>query len=230
MAFILVPATLLNNALWTSLKNKMKGGFMVSIKRSAIAMVVISSIAPVLKAESFSARCEAVQIPQKIFDAAGLSKLSESELRTLQCWARSLDPRAASPEIEANADVAEIQFPSNAPEAGEGSSQPQVKRSEESQSSPGGTGGFLGFRKSVAGVLSPPPTESYQAKIAGKFTGWSGRTKFKLTNGEEWVQRKDGFLSAELDSPDIEIRVGRFGFATLWVPELGRGIQVKKAK
>ena len=82
----------------------------------------------------------------------------------------------------------------------------------------------------MAGVLSPPPTESYQTKIAGRFTGWSGRTRFKLTNGEEWVQRKDGFLSADLDSPDIEIRVGRFGFATLWVPELGRGIQVKKAK
>lgn len=230
MAFILVPATLSGGAFWTLLKDKVKGRLMVSIKRSAVAMVVICSLAPVVKAENLSARCETVQIPQKIFDAAGLSKLSESELRTLQCWAGSVDPKAAAPEIEANADVAEIRLPSDAPDAGGGSSELQVIQNEESQSSQEGMGGFLGLRKSVAGMWSPPSTQSYQAKIAGRFTGWSGRTKFKLTNGQEWIQRKDGFLSADLDAPDIEIRVGRFGFATLWVPELGRGIQVKRVE
>ena len=230
MAFILVPATLSDGAFWTFLKDKVKGRLMVSIKRSAVAMVVIYGLAPVVKAENMSARCETVQIPQEIFDAAGLSKLSESELRTLQCWAGYIDSRAAALEVEANADVAEILLPSDAPDAEAGSSEPQVIQNEDRQSSPRGTGGFREFRKSVAGMWSSPPNESYQAKIAGRFTGWSGRTKFKLTNGQEWIQRKDGFLSAELDSPDIEIRVGRFGFATLWVPELGRGIQVKRAE
>lgn len=230
MAFILVPATLLARAFWTFLKNKVKGRFMVSTKWSAVAMVVISSLAPVLKAEHLSARCETVQIPQKIFDAAGLSKLSESELRALQCWAGSIDSKAATLEVETNADVAEIRLPSDAPNAGAGSLELQVIRNEDSQSSPGGNGGWLEFRKSVAGMLSSPSNESYQAKIDGRFTGWSGRTKFKLTNGQEWIQRKDGFLSTDLDSPDVEIRVGRFGFATLWIPELRRGIQVKRVE
>ena len=230
VAFILVPATLLVGAYWTVLKNKVKGGLMVRNKLSAIAVVVISSLAPVLKAENGSAGCQAVQIPQEIFDAAGLSKLSESELRTLQCWALSLEPRAAAPEFEARADAGEIRVPSDAPEADEDVSELEVSKKEEGQLSTGGSGGFSEFRKSVAGMLSTASADSYSAKIVGSFTGWTGRTRFKLNNGEEWIQRKDGFLSADLDSPDVEIRVGRFGFATLWVPELRRGIQVKRAK
>ena len=230
MAFILVPATLLVGAYWTVLKNKVKGGLMVRNKLSAIAVVVISSLAPVLKAENGSAGCQAVQIPQEIFDAAGLSKLSESELRTLQCWALSLEPKAAAPEFDARADAGEIRLPSDAPEADEDVSELEVSKKEEGQLSTGGSGGFSEFRKSVTDMLPTSSADSYSAKIVGSFTGWTGRTRFKLNNGEEWIQRKDGFLSADLDSPDVEIRVGRFGFATLWVPELRRGIQVKRAK
>ena len=193
-------------------------------------MVVISGLAPVVKAENMSARCETVQIPREIFDAAGLSKLSESELRTLQCWALSLEPRAAAPEFEARADAGEIRVPSDAPEADEDVSELEVSKKEEGQLSTGGSGGFSEFRKSVTDMLPTSSADSYSAKIVGSFTGWTGRTRFKLNNGEEWIQRKDGFLSADLDSPDVEIRVGRFGFATLWVPELRRGIQVKRAK
>ena len=154
-----------------------------------------------------------------------LSKLSESELRTLQCWARSFDPglpRRKTKRMPMSLRFGCSQMPRK---LGRGAGVPG-KAGRGEPTSPGGTADFSGSESRWLACC-----RRHQRKAAAKIAGthWlECRTKFKLTNGEEWVQRKDGFLSAE-PSSDIEQELGDLALP-IFVPELGRGIQVKKAK
>ena len=66
------------------------------------------------------------------------------------------------------------------------------------------------------------------SKIAGTFRGWTGKTKFRLENGQVWQQRYNNKWTTKLDNPEIVITKGALGFYNMEVVEKGRIIGVKR--
>ena len=55
--------------------------------------------------------------------------------------------------------------------------------------------------------------EVIQSRIVGPFTGYNGRTRFKLENGQTWVQgQRDSAYFPKIDSPPVIIVKGAFGY------------------
>lgn len=72
--------------------------------------------------------------------------------------------------------------------------------------------------------------EEFSARYDGDFSGWSGRTLFKLENGQVWKQTQSGRVSHRRSRPMITIRRGAFGSFRLSVEGLNRTIRVKRVK
>ncbi|MCV6625579.1 MAG: hypothetical protein OIF38_05750 [Cellvibrionaceae bacterium] len=67
-------------------------------------------------------------------------------------------------------------------------------------------------------------------RIAGDFSGWRGKTKFTMNNGEVWVQRTSGRYFKRLNSPEVIIEKNTLGFYIMRVPEVDRAVGVKRIK
>ena len=73
--------------------------------------------------------------------------------------------------------------------------------------------------------------ESFQpisSKIEGVFRGWSGKTKFKLENGQIWQQRYNNKWTTKLESPEVQITRNALGFYNMKVLSKERVIGVKR--
>ena len=66
-------------------------------------------------------------------------------------------------------------------------------------------------------------------RISGEFSGWNGRTIFKLVNGQVWQQRQTGQYVHKAHSPEVIIRRGNFGYY-LKLVETHRQVPVKRLK
>ncbi|WIO74178.1 hypothetical protein QP938_12890 [Porticoccaceae bacterium LTM1] len=69
-----------------------------------------------------------------------------------------------------------------------------------------------------------------ESEIDGVFYGWSGKTTFKLKNGQLWEQRDKGSWETEINSPKVEIKKNIFGFYKLHIVGTNRYIGVKRVK
>ena len=76
--------------------------------------------------------------------------------------------------------------------------------------------------------LSEP--EEINSRILGIFNGWSGETTFELENGQVWKKTGNGFLSANVNNPKINIKKGALGSFTLSVEGFNSSIKVKRIK
>lgn len=76
--------------------------------------------------------------------------------------------------------------------------------------------------------LSEP--EEINSRILGVFNGWSGETTFELQNGQIWKKSGNGFLSANVNNPKINIKKGALGSFTLSVEGFNSSIKVKRIK
>ncbi len=72
--------------------------------------------------------------------------------------------------------------------------------------------------------------DSITSRYDGEFTGWSGRTLFKLENGQVWRQAESGRYRTTLDRPVITIERAAFGSYRLKVEGLNRTIRVKRVR
>ncbi len=72
--------------------------------------------------------------------------------------------------------------------------------------------------------------EKMVSSIEGEFKGWSGKTKFNLTNGQVWKQSRQGSFSLNLVDPTIIIEKGMFGSYFLKVEGYNRRVAVKRVK
>ena len=63
----------------------------------------------------------------------------------------------------------------------------------------------------------PEGAESLETSLTGNFSGWSGRSTFRLENGQLWAQaNRDSYLySPTLHSPKVKIYPASFG--TFWL-------------
>ena len=68
------------------------------------------------------------------------------------------------------------------------------------------------------GFYDAPETRSVVSRIAGPFTGWSGKTKFVLENGQVWQQVEQASLKGvNVDSPAVTIEPAFLGS---WLPRV----------
>ena len=67
-----------------------------------------------------------------------------------------------------------------------------------------------------------------RSRIAGPVEGWSGRTQFRLENGQIWQQRMSGSWRHRADSPEVEIRKNLLGMWEMRLLESGRQVGVTR--
>ena len=73
--------------------------------------------------------------------------------------------------------------------------------------------------------------QEIETHIVGEFTGWSGRTVFRLANGQVWQQRQSGtYRSRTRNDPPVVIYRSFGGRYTLRLSNTGRRIGVVRIK
>ena len=83
--------------------------------------------------------------------------------------------------------------------------------------------------------LPAPPPDSDAAdleivtRISGDFTGWDGRTIFKLENGQIWQQRAGGKYRYQANRPEVTLKRGNFGYY-MKIVSTRRQVPVKRLK
>lgn len=84
--------------------------------------------------------------------------------------------------------------------------------------------------------LPAPPVETennkpeLHAKVLPPFRGWSGKTVFKLDNGQVWKQRSSGRHTYTGDDTRVVISQNRMGFFELRLLAADRSVGVKRVR
>lgn len=68
-----------------------------------------------------------------------------------------------------------------------------------------------------------------RARIVGEFTGWDGKTVFKLDNGQHWRQAVSGTYRFKATDPEVIIEKGFLGYK-LRLVETRRSVPVRRIK
>ena len=78
----------------------------------------------------------------------------------------------------------------------------------------------------------PEGVESLESSLTGDFTGWSGRSTFRLENGQLWAQvNSDSYpYSPTLHSPKVKIFPASFGSFWLQIEGVNQRCRVKPVK
>jgi hypothetical protein len=188
--------------------------------RHLAAIALIAFLAVAAPAEEAPAPVRSLLTPEE-FHRAGLDKLSKGELDFLSaCLARL----HASPTLRSPASpVSQVEPPpkdvlSNPPAA-------PIK------SLPQGEAAFGAEEQLHAAVevIQAVPS-AIRSRVLGPFEGWSGRTEFRLENGQVWKQAERGDFSANLSNPFVVIEKGLLGAFYLHVEGYGSRVRVKRVK
>lgn len=83
-----------------------------------------------------------------------------------------------------------------------------------------------GFQDKDSGREAP-----IEARIEGRFSGWTGGTLFELDNGMVWRQAEAGqFAMPETENPQVTISPGLFGAWHLSVEGYSRRVRVERVR
>ena len=185
---------------------------------------------------------------EEVFEKSGLTTLDQDQLDVLEKWvsANMVLRSLSQTELEtfsSRAEATELTNPSDKKSKGLFRRTMEIFRSDKD----------VEEREDTKGLVSPdndnePVTQKYvlvdsikqeqvvtqpdliRSRIDGPFRGWRGnKTRFRLENGEVWEQRQSSTFFAKLDSPEVIIKRGRFGY-TMEVPSIGKRVHVKKIK
>ncbi|MEO8011478.1 MAG: hypothetical protein ABI650_07535 [Dokdonella sp.] len=66
------------------------------------------------------------------------------------------------------------------------------------------------------------------SRIDGEFSGWRGRTRFKLQNGQIWQQSESGSRESGLNSPEVIIKPAMMGSWLMYVRGCNCSVRVKR--
>ncbi len=70
-----------------------------------------------------------------------------------------------------------------------------------------------------------------EAHIEGMFTGWRGKSVFKLDNGQEWKQAESGIYDAgKFENPVVRIKPMLLGSWLMYVEGCGCSVRVQRVK
>jgi hypothetical protein len=149
-------------------------------------------------------------ISADVFQKAGLSKLSEDELRELSGALFGWKPAPI------HADATPVPTPEALPTP-EGKmdafGREHVARIEDRKAPP-----------------EPKQDTSIRSRIRGTFTGWKGKTVFTLENGQVWRQTDRSEFSKRLENPEVIITRGIMGSYYLSVEGHGSRCKVTRVK
>ena len=123
------------------------------------------------------------------YEDMGLDKLSNDELARLSKWI--LGQKSKPLELR----VVENKVPKQTEET------PSLKPKIESEET------------------RPYDNQIIKTTIDGLFKGWTGRTVFKLSNGQIWRQRLKGSWRFEAESPEVEIKKNFMGYYIMRVAD-----------
>ena len=73
-------------------------------------------------------------------------------------------------------------------------------------------------------------TKFIASQVDGKFAGWTGKTIFRLKNGQVWRQRYSGRYWYKAVDPDVEIKKNILGFYQMKILATGKVIGVKRVE
>lgn len=76
----------------------------------------------------------------------------------------------------------------------------------------------------------PEDRTTIVSRIDGEFSGWSGRTTFKLQNGQVWRQVDGKSFPHNSTNPEVRIEPKSFGTWKMYVEGLNRSVKVKRIK
>ena len=120
------------------------------------------------------------------FRKAGLDSLSAEQIAALNRWVNSsLHAKEAVPTVS--------QAPLTAPVAAPAASTAAA------------------FGAAMLAPTAPEPKE-IESHISGSFTGWSGKTMFRLENGQVWQQAEPGVFATKMQDPAVVIKKLAFGY------------------
>ena len=77
----------------------------------------------------------------------------------------------------------------------------------------------VALNQSAPNVVDLERNQTIKATIKGKFSGWSGKTIFKLSNGQVWRQRIKGNWRYRAESPSVEIKKNFMGYYVMRVDD-----------
>ena len=73
--------------------------------------------------------------------------------------------------------------------------------------------------------------EPVESRIDGKFSGWRGKTVFRLENGQEWTQAESGsFTNGVYDHPKVRVKPMMLGSWLLSIEACGCSVRVTRTK
>lgn len=70
--------------------------------------------------------------------------------------------------------------------------------------------------------------QEVRSRIDGEFTGWNGRTRFKLQNGQIWQQAESGSRESGMNSPEVTIKPALLGSWLMHVRGCNCSVRVKR--
>ncbi|NDV62134.1 hypothetical protein G0Q06_06720 [Puniceicoccales bacterium CK1056] len=141
------------------------------------------------------------ELGRKTFEASGLDKLSKEELATL-----------------------------NAAVSGLLGKQEEVLRAENSLPQGEDRFGLETVKSRVRDLFQASGPETIESSISGEFSGWSGKTLFKLDNGQVWRQTNAKTFVVKVNDPKVFIRRGVFGGYLLKIEGYNSSVKVERIK
>ncbi|MGI9295876.1 MAG: hypothetical protein ACR2PS_17985 [Pseudomonadales bacterium] len=84
--------------------------------------------------------------------------------------------------------------------------------------------------KQTSKSVKKAKTALITSQIDGKFTGWTGKTMFRLKNGQVWRQRYSGRYWYSAVDPKVEIKKNMLGFYQMKVLATGKTIGVRRVE
>jgi len=82
----------------------------------------------------------------------------------------------------------------------------------------------------VAEIFQEEEIEEIRSVVPGKFTGWSGKTVFRLANGQVWQQSARGSFYIVKTDPEVTIRRAALGGYLLQVEGYNSSVRVRRVR
>lgn len=139
------------------------------------------------------------ELDRKTFEASGLEKLSKEELAAL-----------------------------NAAVAGLLGKQEEIYRAENELPQGEDRFGLETVKSRVRDLFQSNAPKTIESTIPGEFKGWSGKTRFKLANGQVWQQSQPESFVVNVNDPKVIIRRGLMGGYLLKIEGYNSSVKVER--
>lgn len=173
------------------------------MKSLAVVFLALCAVVSSVAAEGFLK-----SLPADQFAAAGLDKLTPEELARLEKIVAERE-RAVAPESTAALP-------------------PAAAKAEPKLSGPGWLRALVTLQETSE---KPDAADAIVTRLAGDYDGWTGKTVFKLENGQVWQQVGGGErIDDKRSAPTVKIYPGMMGAYWLEVEGVRERVKVRPVK